>query len=177
MIVKRLHELTEAQAESLRTLMRSDIDPANLSAGSTWVCQELQRPHYWEAKMFSRIVEQDKLGEHLMAWVALDPDPAGIVILHLISDENVLLFTFFVDSSRADQWKVADAIALVSLKEMWAKKRLVSWFPEHSRAADYARRCGFRSLLEGTPMKPNPNPILFWEIGIKELKANIEALQ
>lgn len=184
--VKRLHELMggfviNVQAVSLA--LRDEIQPASVTEGSSWVCQRLQRPHFWGTKAIENLAETDKDGVMGMAWVGFVRNrPAGFCWV-CNEDEDRMLGMFLVNTSysQKEQWEIADAIALKSITEMLAddcpaKRNFYGWFPEKGWAADYARRCGFKSERPGKYMGtvPDPNPLLLWTIGMEQLKRNIE---
>lgn len=174
-MIKRLSELTKPQIEALSVLLRGEIKPADISEGSTWVCQRLQRAHFWDVEMLERMAERDK--EVPQAWVALDGKaPVGVCMVPGVGVERILVC--FLVADRPDSWEIADAIALPALKDLMTDgcTELTGWFPREGWAAEYAKRCGFRSSQPGTTIIPDPNPLLLWEIGVKELEENILGL-
>jgi hypothetical protein len=170
-MIKRLHELTKAERGAVSLLLRGEIKPASIDAGCTWVCLK-QQPHFWSAEMVERVAERDK--ETAVAWVAFD-GKAPIGVCFVVGVGEIRPLTCFLVADRADRWEIADATALVALKDLAADGclQLWSWFMAKGFAAEYAERCGFRSSQPGTTVIPDPNPLLLWEIGVKELEQNI----
>lgn len=181
MSIKRLHELTKEQVDAVSVFMRGDIQPADITQGSTWVCLKLQRGHFWNKDTLKRMAENDKLGDKTLVHIALvEGRPVGLCWL-INEGKDALLGMYLVDASysQEEQWKIADEIAVRSITTVladnrWGKGNFHGWFPEHGWAADYARRCGFRCEPSGTSLTPDPNPMLHWTLGMEELLSNIE---
>lgn len=170
--IKRLHELSKKELKAVRALLRREIDPADTTKGSSWVCQKLQQAHFWGIKMLERVAERDK--ETAVAWAAFD-SKVSIGACIVLGCGEIRLFTCFLTTDHPDSWEIADAIALPALKDLAADGcvTLTGWFPKLGWAAEYARRCGFKSEEGGTTIIPDPNPLLCWTIGVKELEENI----
>jgi len=174
----RLHELSDLEAVSL--FLRGEIQPASISEGSDWVCRARQRPHFWGLEGVRSIAESDK-GERTMCWVGFDEkEPVGLCLTG-VDKEGVEILLYLVKTSvtKAEQFAIADEIALVALAAFPPTEMIGGFWPEHGWAADYARRCGFNSTKCGkdTGIIPEPNPILRWEIPLEDLKKNIEGFR
>jgi len=168
-MIKRLHELSKAELEAVSLFLRGEIQPASITEGSDWVCQKLQRSHFWGIKGVTNMAELDKLGISSCV-VGFDGAPVGLCHVGLGEPAQILLFLV-----AGEQFDIADEIALASLDTFDAEV-LESFFPEKGFAADYARRCGFKSerLGKSTSIIPDPNPMLLWTIRVDELRKNIE---
>jgi len=179
--IKRLSEFKVAQVKAVSDALKNAIH----TLASTWVCQALQQPQFWGAETLKSMAERDALGIESWTWVALvGTKPAGLCFVHQEGEDRRLAL-FLVDTryTQAEQWEIADAIALRGIADVLAdkcpaKRNMIGWFPEKGWAADYARRCGFKSERVGTYMGviPETNPILLWTTDMRQLQANIEAM-
>jgi hypothetical protein len=126
------------------------------------------------------MAELDKGGKSTTRVALDDKEPVGATSGHHHED-SLELYLFLMSSaySLADQWIIADAIAIAGMDGDLAPEctKITGWFPELGQAADYARRVGMKGEVIGKPMVIDPNPLLFWSMDIKEMRANIEALQ
>ena len=168
MIIKRLHELSKAELEAVSGFLRGEIQPASITEGSDWVCQKLQRSHFWGIKGVTNMAELDKMGNSTCV-VGFDGVPIALCRVGLGEPAQILLFIV------TGGFEVAYEIALASLDTFDAEV-LESLFPEKGWAGDFARRCGFKSERLGNPTSiiPDPNPMLLWTIRVDELRKNIE---
>jgi len=180
--VVRLHTLLETAKANVGAALRSEI----FDEKSDWVCQRLQKAGFWNDATIQRIAEADATTKEFKhrAWVALIGSwPVGFCLINVMGEDRQLaLYVVATNFTQAQQWEIADAIALQSIKEMLAddcpaKRNFWGYFPKTGWAAKYAMRCGFTAKEMGKPMIPDPNPILLWTVGIGELLANIQGLQ
>ena len=179
--VVRLHTLLENVKINVGAALRSEI----FNAKSDWVCQKLQKAGFWDDATIQRIAEADASKEiRTQAWVAsVGSWPVGFCLVNVMGEDRQLaLYLVATNFTQLEQWEIADAIALQSIKEMLAddcpaKRNFWGYFPKEGWAARYATRCGLRWEEIGKLMIPDPNPILLWTIGMEELLKNIEALQ
>lgn len=179
-MIKRLHELSKAELLALSVFMRGEIKPTDISEGSDWVCQQLQRGHFWSKEQVELKVAADAAKEptsgasYLRAWVALDGDPVGFCGV-MVEPSALLIVTFLIDAGK-EEYQIADALALESLANLPDREEIYSFFNKEGFAAEYAKRCGFQSRELGKSMIPNPNPLLYWWMHPKKLVENIKAL-
>lgn len=177
--IKRLHELKEKDLLALGVFMRGEIKPADVTKGSEWVCQRLQRPHFWKDNEIARVAGFEGPGSKFQAWVAFEgKTPVGVCMVS-VEPAALLLTTFLVESSRTEeeQHVVADALALRGLGEVPERGEIYGWFSMLGFAARYAKRCGFESVIPGKPMAPDPNPLMRWWTDPAELKKRVERWQ
>ena len=177
-MIKRLHELSKAELTALGVFMRGEIQPASITEGNDWVCKWFQQGR-WSDKQIEHRVELDKEDKTYRVWVAFDGAPIGLCSVAAEADA-LLITTFLVETAgktEAEQFVVADALALRSLEGLAKREVIYGWFPKEGFAARYAERCGFESKLMGKPMKPDPNPILYWWMNPTKLRENIEKWQ
>lgn len=180
-IVKRLHELKPKDVRGLGRILKQVQDSA-----SSWACVQFHMRRFWSVDALRDRFEMDAdPSSGLMCWVGIvDKEPVGLC--HVAQEqEDYLLAAFLLDLTltEAEQWEIADAIALCGLDDVLAldhpNRNFYSHFNRRGWAADYATRCGFRSQEIGTYLGPDPDPnlILRYEIGVQELRDNIAELQ
>lgn len=171
--VLRLHELSKKQIGAFAAFLNKSIHAEK----SGWVCQQLLRPESWGTAYLAHLQEQATSALPSLntdRWIGLvDGKVAGVCCVSRgMPDRTITLF--LVDETLPNRLEVADAIALRGIEDVLAddfgKGNFVSYFPDNSPAAVYAKLSGFRITLAG----PIVNK---WEIGIKELRDNILARQ
>lgn len=176
MTIKRLHELSKKELKDLGTFMRGEIQPASIG-GSDWVCQQLQRPHFWSAEQIAYMVRHDKAtptnpgASHLRIWVSLNP--FGLCAV-MVEPTKLFIATFLIDAK--EPFEIADALALEALANLPDREEIYSLFNKEGFAARFAIRCGFKCRPLGKSMIPDPNPILYWWMHPKKLAENIKAM-
>lgn len=169
--IKRLHELSETELLAFGVFMRGEIKPESISAGSKWVCQKWQKPHYWGDKYLGELKDHN-----LATWVALeDGDPVGFTSVTKDGpDRMITLFLVDTRMTPGAQEKVADALAMRGIENVAArgesleKTSLIIPYKLDPMGEAYADRCGFSKVKE--PTVSNPRRITF-----AQLKKNIEA--
>lgn len=177
--VLRLRELTKTQVKKLGELMRRVIH----SDKSHWVCQQRQQPQFWKDDHLLAIWRGER-GHAVRAWIGIvSGRPKGLCWVNDGSpDRTIALFLVDEELPLHQQLEVADKIALSSIEDMLAddcpgKRNFISYFPDNTPAARYAKLCRFRMESMGTTIIPVERPIMRWEIGMKELRDNILARQ
>ena len=170
--IKRLHELSRAELLALGAWMRAEIQPDSISAGSDYVCQVSQEAHYWGDKYLATL---QKEGGDVDIWVALDAGPVATCWVAAGSpDRMITLFLVAAGLTDPEQLVASDAIARRAVEDMMAtgfEGDLISTFPDNSKAADYAKLCGF-AIDEG-PTTAGLKPIKPWRQNIKALHDSI----
>jgi len=172
-MIKRLHELTKAELTALGVFMRGEIKPASISEGSDWVCQQLQRPHFWSEEQITYMVKRDKEAltdsgaSYLRVWV----DPLGLCAV-MVEPEKLFITTFLIDAK--EPFAVADALALEALAGLPEREVIYSYFNKEGFAAEFATRCGFECRELGTSLIVDKNPLLYWWMHPKKLVENIK---
>jgi len=172
--VKALQQLSKKQVGELAAFLNKSIHTDK----SGWVCQGALLPDSYGVAYLTLLQEQAQASAlpslNVDRWIGVaDGKLAGICSCSRgIPDRTITLF--LVDESLPNRLDIADAIALRSIEDMladkWGKRNFLSYFPDNSPAAAYAKLCGFRKTLEG-PVASG------WEIGVKELRDNILARQ
>lgn len=182
-MIKRLHELSKKELKALGTFMRGEIKPADMAKGSNWVCQQLQRPHFWSEKQVAHMVKRDREtlttsgASYLRVWVALESSPVGLCGV-MVEPLKLFISTFLIDDDyvEAEQFQIADALAKVSLAGLPDREEIYSLFNKKGFAARFATRCGFECRELGKSIIPDPNPLLYWWMNPEKLAENIKKL-
>lgn len=171
--VLRLHELTKAQIKKVAAFLKHAIHTEK----SGWVCQQALRPGSWGDAYLARLQEcavSPLPALNTDRWIGLvDGRPVGVCCFSRgRPDRTITLFLIDPGFSPTEQLEIADTIALRSINDVladeWGKRNFVSYFPDNSPAAVYAKLCKVR-VVETGPIACK------WEIGIEEVHDNILA--